>query len=60
MSRLTADLVHTGQSRAVEVTTGELRLVELPATLAGFAFLVHQGNLEAEEITDGTQQAEEC
>lgn len=60
MESLTAELVHTGQSRAVEVTTGELTVVEVPATVAGFAFLVHQGNLEAEEITDGTQQAEEC
>jgi hypothetical protein len=60
MKSLTAELVHTGQSTAIEVTSGIQKLVELPATLAGFAFLIHQGNLVAEEITDGTQQAEEC
>lgn len=59
-NRLSADLVHSGQSTAVEVTAGIQRVVEVESTVAGFAFLVHQGNLVAEEITDGTQKADEC
>lgn len=57
---LSAILVHTGQSMAIEVTTGIQKADEVPSTIAGFAFLVHQGNLVAEEITDGTQKADEC
>lgn len=60
MKSLTAELVHTGQSTAEELTDGIQEVDEIESTIAGFAFLIHQGNLVAEEITDGTQQAEEC
>lgn len=57
---LSASLVHTGQSMAIEITSGILKVVEVPSTIRGLAFLVHQGNLVAEEITDGTLKADEC